>query len=472
MWGQISGVNKTVMLRDALKRSFTQFNGRLNAGLLVFGAAKSAGCDDIQTLKPIAPIDESYGAALDLVKPKGSGPIAAAIDRAQTLITPAQANSTSITIIADGLDNCKADPCAAANALKARFPGVKINMIAFDARAKETLSGLSCVAEATGGVFVPATNQAELDAAVQQAFTAASRTSAFAGARPGVPSRAALDDPALLPPDAAAEPGQSRPSPPRDGAPGRMSLAAYLSQESPPISTGVKWRIFDGQPGEDGSYKLLQTLSGSQPALDMPPGEYLVNAAYGRANLTKKVAVWPGQTVADGFVLNAGGLRLGALLPNGEAAPDNQVRFEVLSDATDQFGNRERVVENARPGVIIRLNSGYYHVVSIYGDCNARIESDVIIEPGKLTEAIFKQDAAKINFRLVRRAGGEALADTRWTIQTAEGELIKETAGAFPTHILATGRYRVTANHEDQDYIAEFTVTPGEAQQIEVVIAE
>lgn len=470
MWGQINGVNKAVIMRDVLGRTFTQNEGRLSSAVIAFGAAKSAGCDDIQTLKTMGPIDATYAQAVEGIKPKGSGPIAASIERAQTLFSPNQP-SGSIIIVADGLDNCKGDPCAAASTLKARFPGVKISVLAFDARAKETLGGLSCIAQTTGGLFVPAATEAELEAGLLQAIAASPRP--FAVSRAGPQSQISplngVDGGLLNSQEGASQP---RGTPPAEGAPGRVTLAAHLAQGSPPINSGVKWRVFAGEPGEDGTYKLMRTLSDAQPAFDMQPGEYLVSAAYGRANLTKKLAVWPGQSLADTFILNAGGLRLGALLLNGQTIPDNQLRFEILSEATDQFGNRERVVENVRTGVILRLNSGYYHIVSIYGDSNARIESDIVVEPGKLTEAIVKHDAAKASFRLVRRAGAEALADTKWTIQTAGGELIKESAGAFPAHILAPGAYRVTANHEGLDYAMDFTISAGEPKQVEIVIPE
>jgi hypothetical protein len=228
--------------------------------------------------------------------------------------------------------------------------------------------------------------------------------------------------------------------------------------------------VFDRIAQRDGSYKLVKDIVDPLPSFELPPGEYLVNVAYGRANLTKKLNVWPGQQLTDSFVLNAGGLRLSAMLPDGQPLPDNLIRFDVLSEATDQFGNRERVVDNVRPGVILRLNSGFYHIVSVYGDSNARIESDVIVEPGKLTDAIVKHDAGKVAFRLVAKPGGEALADTQWVIQTASGEVVKETAGAFPTHILAAGTYRVIATHRDAVYEQEFTLAGGQTRQIEVVI--
>ena len=139
-------------------------------------------------------------------------------------------------------------------------------------------------------------------------------------------------------------------------------------------------------------------------------------------------------------------------MANGERLSAESVHFDILSDEEDQFGNRHTILGDAKPGVVIRLNAGAYHIVSLYGDANATVRADVTVEPGKLTEATVKHAASKITFKLVQAAGGEALADTQWSILTKTGDMVKETAGAMPTHILAAGNYAVVARHGDASY--------------------
>jgi hypothetical protein len=122
--------------------------------------------------------------------------------------------------------------------------------------------------------------------------------------------------------------------------------------------------------------------------------------------------------------------------------------------------------------VIIRLNAGAYHIVSTYGDTNATVRADVTVEPGKITEATVKHAAAPVTFKLVQSAGGEALADTKWSILTTTGDIVEETAGALPTHILAAGDYAVVANHSGQSYTTKFNVAAGQPKQIEVVMEQ
>ncbi len=97
---------------------------------------------------------------------------------------------------------------------------------------------------------------------------------------------------------------------------------------------------------------------------------------------------------------------------------------------------------------------------------------DVTVEPGRITEATIKHTGAKITFRLVQSLGGEALANTKWTILTSAGDTVKSNAGALPTHILAAGSYAVVADHGGLSYTRKFSVEPGDDKQIEVAIED
>lgn len=150
--------------------------------------------------------------------------------------------------------------------------------------------------------------------------------------------------------------------------------------------------------------------------------------------------------------------------------PEAAVRFDILSDEEDQFGNRHKILHNAKPGLVIRLNAGAYRIESLYGDANATVGADVTVEPGKVTEATIKQTGSKTTFKLVQSFGGEALADTKWTILTSAGDVVKENAGALPAHILAPGSYAVVADHAGLSYTRKFSIESGDAKQIEVVV--
>jgi len=189
--------------------------------------------------------------------------------------------------------------------------------------------------------------------------------------------------------------------------------------------------------------------------------------------LSRKIVIAAGeagQERQERFVLNAGGLRVTGVLANGEAISDRIVTYDIFSDERDQYGQRIKVVSAIKTGVIVRLNAGIYSILSTYGDANATARADVTVEAGKLTEATLSHAAAKVTFKLVMRAGGDAMADTQWSVTTLRGEPIKESVGALPTHVLAPGRYTVLARRAGQQFRRDFSVRAGEVAQVEVVM--
>jgi hypothetical protein len=279
------------------------------------------------------------------------------------------------------------------------------------------------------------------------------------------------ESPAEPPAEVAAVEPAPPPAPPvQPQRPVPVTFKALVSEQGPSLQAGLTWRVYAPQGAAQGGYKLVSTHREAMPTAALLPGEYLVNAAYGLSNLTRKIKVESGRSLEETFVLNTGGLKLNAVLLNGETVPTSAVRFDILSDEEDQFGNRQMILHNAKPGVVTRLNAGAYRIESLYGDANAVVRADVTVEPGKITEATIKQTGAKTTFKLVQSLGGEALADTKWTILTSAGDVVKENAGALPTHILAPGSYAVVADHGGSSYTRKFSIESGEAKQVEVVV--
>ena len=238
----------------------------------------------------------------------------------------------------------------------------------------------------------------------------------------------------IVPRTGGEEPGSAT-----DGLPVR--LVALLTSDGQNIDQGLIWRIFESGGQTEGKAALVHTFHDASPVLKVKPGDYFVNVAFGRAHLTRRISVkaGPGEPTVEQFVINAGGLRVTAVV-SGHEAPANTVTYSIYSDR-DQSDNRKVVLNSAKPGLVIRLNAGIYHIISTYGDVNSKVASDVTVEAGKLTEVTLTHSAAKATFKLVHRAGGEALPDTQWSIQTQQGDEIKQSAGALPTHILAPGTY-------------------------------
>jgi hypothetical protein len=253
-----------------------------------------------------------------------------------------------------------------------------------------------------------------------------------------------------------------------DGPPVNFTLEARLTEASPPLLKGVSWRIFDAAPTNDGKLKLVGEAHGGSVRLMLKPGSYFVHASYGRASAMHTITV--GRDInSDNVVLNAGGLRLSAIVGKDQPLTGNDVSFDVYAPSDDGSEERALVVSNAPSGHIIGLNAGTYHVVCHYGAANAIVRADIKVQPGKLTEASIFQKAARLTLKLVSESGGEAIANTRWRVLAPSGDSVADFVGAFPSVVLAAGQYTAIADHEGKTYEREFTVDPGLNRDIEVV---
>lgn len=249
---------------------------------------------------------------------------------------------------------------------------------------------------------------------------------------------------------------------------GRLALSASLTKDSEPIQTGLVWRVFSSEPNADGALKLIAKAEGGSATLDVPEGRYLVHAAFGRAGATKKILVGT-ERIEERLVLDAGGLMLNAEGADGKTILPFKLKFSIYDAKTEEDGEKRLIAESIAPGSIVRLNEGNYHIVSNFGNVNAIMRTDVRVEAGVITEATVQHRAAEMILKLVSQAGGEALADTSWSVYTESGELLFESVGAYAPVVLAEGAYSVIAKHRDRVFEKAIEVQSGKDGEVEVL---
>jgi hypothetical protein len=252
---------------------------------------------------------------------------------------------------------------------------------------------------------------------------------------------------------------------------GTITLSAQMFTDGPAISRGLTWRVFSPQPGEDGKLPLIASAQGGTSSFELAPGAYLVHAAFGRAGATKRIIVGR-EPRLESLVLDAGGVKLDAILSGGVRVPPAKLRFSIYEAEPGLHGDRALIIPNVAPNTVVRLNAGTYHVVSTYGAVNAVIRADIRVEAGKLTEATVEHRAAQITLKLVREEGGEAIADTSWSVLTDSGDVVRESVGAFAPMVLAEGSYTAIAKNRERIYQRDFTIVPGRNQDVEVIANE
>jgi hypothetical protein len=274
--------------------------------------------------------------------------------------------------------------------------------------------------------------------------------------QPSLAQPTTANAPPALPPPGAATAGQAV-----------LALTAKYGKDLPVISSGLVWRVFADKPDETGTFKLIREERGATPNIVLAPGSYVVHVALGLVSATRAVTL-KSETDRESFILPAGGLRIEGRVGTSKIPP-NQISFSIYKGSQFETAERSSLIPNVTAGDVALLPEGTYYIISNYGDANSVVRSDIRVQAGKLTDVIITHRAAVITLKLVSDKGGEALANTAWSVITPGGDVIKESIGAFPRVVLSEGEYRAIAKNEGKVFERPFNVVNGVDGEVEVV---
>lgn len=264
----------------------------------------------------------------------------------------------------------------------------------------------------------------------------------------------------------------------------QLVLSALLTpRDAQPIGgkAPIHWRLFAEGLDAQGRHPLVAQSTEAAPTLLVPEGTYIVHAALDLASAVRRVTV-TGSAASERLVLNAGAMRVVGMLGD---KPINPAKLSI-SIFVPEAGNSEAklVLAGARAGDLVALPEGSYHVVSTLLDTagyagqqksgvgnktNSVVAADLKVQAGKLTDAILRHRSAVMTLKLVNGPGGEALANTAFTILTPGGDVIRELIGAFPSLVLAEGEYVAIARHDAKTFQTTFKVSSTLDRDVEVL---
>jgi hypothetical protein len=249
---------------------------------------------------------------------------------------------------------------------------------------------------------------------------------------------------------------------------GRVALmvVARYGRDAPLISGGLIWRVYTANPDVNGMFRLVKEDRSATPTFVLPPGNYVVHASFGLASAAKAVQL-RSDTVHEVLDIPAGAIRLQGRV-NDVHIPPGQIAFDIYPGSQFDTAERRPIAQNVMTGDVVLVPEGTYYVVSTYGDVNSVVRSDVQVQAAKLTDVVVTHRAAVITFKLVNDKGGDALANTQWTVSTPDGDVIKELIGAFPRLVLAEGDYHLIARNEGRTYPRDFKVINGVDGEVEL----
>lgn len=464
MWGQIEGVNKIVIAKDVVEGLVRSLPVEQRLGLVAYGHRRKGDCADIETLADVGGSRDDMIKEIRGLNPKGKTPLTDSVQYAAENLNYTK-NAATVILVSDGVETCASDPCALARTLEEKGLDLTVHVVGFDVTEEERKS-LACIAEETGGEFLPADNADELADALTQV--------------------AAISVP---PPEPVAEPLAK---------PQTVALKATMMLNGPDIQSRLNWEVAPADGGEP----VFTKDDAGYVDFEVVPGDYVANVVWtgwphegdrygGDKSGSKAFTIFPQRPavvtvpidlgipvtleiddqVAEGEPVNvtwSGPDDLGASITmNGlEDGPREQIYFTAAQRARDQAENKvdtngdgkvnqDDLVDAQVGGPSVAGDYEVRYVLSEPRLILARVPITVIDTPHVLTfpgevaasskfDVDWTGEMTPGDFLTIVPAGSETAFTNGVTARLAEGEPATLTAFAEPgdyevRYILANG---------------------------------
>ena len=442
MWGRVGNQTKIEVARETIRSLLKDWRPEDQLGLVTYGHRRKGDCGDIEILKPVGTVDAAaLMAQVNGISPKGMTPMTASVKMAAEQLKASE-GVTSVILVSDGVETCKADPCSVAAELKKADVKLVVHTVGFDIQDRQAVKQLECMAAATGGLALSASNAGELGTAIGKAVEA---------------SRVKVPPPPPPPAPVKAEPrpdwnleGSARLAEGDDPLPGKDFVTWVFSK---PMPAGV-------QP------EYVATSTKSSIEAELAPGDYLVDVEAGAVKYKTKVTVVAGRMNHLDVVLNAGRLGLRAK----RTADENQ-KGDAFWQV--QSPNGDWVFNSYDPETSTIIPAGRYSVSVTIGA--AKVTREVEVVAGDTTVVEIVAGVGRLQGSIVFSKGGPALRDPFIEIfagaEPVENEAsVTNAYGSAPKFDLAAGVYRARIKSDAIDRTFPLEIKAGQRLDMEFAL--
>jgi Ca-activated chloride channel homolog len=161
-------------VQRALHRVLPEISPSRRMGLIVYGEGAYNQCDSIALkVRPQVNAAALIASEVDKVQPAGRTPLTQSVHDAADLLDYRH-NPSVIVLLTDGEETCSGKPCEMADALKSSAADLTIHVIGYrhaDAAGLGAVFGARCLAEETGGLYLPAESEDQLTEALRKTLT-------------------------------------------------------------------------------------------------------------------------------------------------------------------------------------------------------------------------------------------------------------------------------------------------------------
>ncbi|MCP4933732.1 MAG: VWA domain-containing protein [bacterium] len=448
MWGRLNKREKIVIARQELARQIDLLRTKVDLGVMSYGHRRRRDCRDIEMIVPISPIDQKvHSEAIKRLLPRGKTPISSALEMAAKALKSSRTQHTKgqlthIVLVADGIENCRRNPCKTAADLSARYPGLAIDVIGFAVPEAE-LPQLECIAQNNKGRFHRANNTTELQTAIKQVFSSLGATS----------------KPAII-----VKKKQIKKEP------SGLYLSAGLSSKGAVLDQDISWRIYPaGQSSKTGATPL-QRHTTAAPFLPLPSGQYHIEVRHQTLLAERDVTLRADTAIKLHLSFNIGIFTASAKLGES-AAPSDNIIFSVYDASSGSDSTGEIIAHKQQSKAVFYLPPGTYSLKARANETQTR--HDFTLKAGERKTHISLLDAGEISFNARLAKDLPELRDVQYAIYQRRSKKDVEfirTLDPNPRLILPKGDYFVLARQGAASSYTRLFVKAGDTKTISLTL--
>ena len=451
MAGKIQGVRKIDIARAAVDNLVSTMQPGTELGVMAYGHRRKDDCSDIQTIAGVSkPNRQSIMRSVNALRPIGKTPLGQSVLMAAEKLNFTEEKATVI-LVSDGKENCGIDPCALGRKLANQGINFKTHVIGFNLRRGEE-KGLRCLAENTGGLYVPARDPQSL----QKALTVTVKQ--------------------------AAAPAPVKPKPKKVAAISGLKVRAFIKAGGPEWQGQLGIRLFGPPQGLDGKRKKVADAWRKKSGFifkGVKAGRYLMQvslADHRHIVKSREIEVRGGSGQVEDVILNIGQVRFDYSLSEGGKPFTWQAGWTVFGKPQGLDGKRKKIAGfwRKKSGTTFWLPAGEWLVNGLIADARyMTVKKNIIVEPGSAVRHDFNFNGGLVRFDAkLSEEGAPFKGQLGWTVfgkpQGLDGKR-KKIAGFWrkksgQIFVLPTGEWTIAgmlADHRQVTLRSQVKIEPG-----------
>ncbi len=439
MWGKFDKEHKIVTVRKVLPELLHSYEGKGNLGIMSYGHRWKSNCQDIELIIPMSKINhDKHGKMLAKLSARGKTPITGALKLAYSKFGN-ESKIRQIILLADGAENCRADPCEFMTDVAKQDKDLTVHVIAYG-MGKKDAKKLQCISTISGGDFFRPQSREELNVALTDLFGKTLERQWVTVVK--------------------KEPAESK-------NPG-LFLKAWLGKGKLKLLDNVKWLVYKSSDDAINNKAPLLISDKAEAVLQLETGSYYIQLVNDKMGAAKQVEVIKGKHQEVNFRLDAG-----TVLVKFDAKQDflDAVKGFRLSLLSARKGNHFiPVVSTQKKEDRFTIPAGRYTLVTELK--NIRHETSLSLAAGEKKELKIPLTFGLLSLEAVQSYDGKQVSNLTYRIMRrnlndeSHFEEYFRLASAKPTIVLPVGYYYVEARSDLAIAIENFEITAGQHSHI------